>query len=98
MKQTRGSITAAFLLASLVSVYTWAEKEGPTAQIGELLIIPVGVQITKINRPSHIEKQSRARTGFHYVRFSLRFKNVGDYAICAYLSATLENTLNVGGG
>ncbi|HZM11104.1 MAG TPA: hypothetical protein VFC15_12925 [Candidatus Limnocylindrales bacterium] len=86
------STSSAVAVFSILLLTAQARDVGPKNQIGELEISPTGVQITTTSG------RSKATAGFHYVRFGLKVKNIGNYAICAMLSADLQNTLNVGGG
>ena len=62
----------------------------PTRQIGDLLISPSAVQTTKT------DGRYTAPPGFHYVRVAVAVRNVGNKAICTYLSAHLGTSLSGG--
>ena len=82
-------IVAALLLVSTLAP-AYAETIPREPRIGELLIVPLDVQITATNG------NDKSPAGFHFVRFTVLVKNVGNNSICTHLTATLESDLGVG--
>jgi len=67
-----------------------ADETPAQPRVGDLTIVPLDMHITKMNG------RYTSQPGFHYVRFTVSVKNVGQDAVCTLLSATLESTLKVG--
>ena len=80
-------ITLAFLALCHTA---WPLPTAPHEQIGDLLISPSAVQTTKT------DGRYTAPPGFHYVRVAVAVRNVGNKAICTYLSAHLGTSLSGG--
>jgi TonB family protein len=91
MKRAARFVALAAVGLCLFCEYVRADQVRQQPRIGDLMIVPLDVQITKENG------RSKAPPGFHYVRFTVSVKNVGHKAICTYLSANLDSTLNVKG-
>lgn len=87
MTKTVLFITLAFLA---LCHSAWPVPATPCEQIGDLLISPSAVQTTKT------DGRYTAPPGFYYVRVAVAVRNVGDKAICTYLSAHLGTSLSGG--
>lgn len=87
MTKTVLLITLAFLA---LCHSAWPVPATPCEQIGDLLISPSAVQTTKT------DGRYTAPPGFYYVRVAVAVRNVGDKAICTYLSAHLGTSLSGG--
>jgi TonB family protein len=90
MKRAAFCIAVASVVACLVCRRLCADETPVQPRIGNLMIVPLDMHITKVNG------RYTSQRGFHYVRFTASVKNVGHDAVCTSLSATLESTLNVG--
>ena len=90
MKRAAFSISLAVVLACLTSTRGLADDLPLQSRIGDLMIVPLDVHMTKVNG------RYTSQPGFHYVRFTVSVKNIGHYAICTDLWAALESNLNVG--
>src|SRR6516162_8627646 len=83
-------LKAAALLAISSVGPAYAQTTPRQSRIGDLLIVPSDMQITTTN------ENDKSPTGFHFARFIVLVKNVGNNSICTHLTATLESDLRVG--